>query len=202
MAGDGERRYIGDAMKSPTSHSPQPVGLVDWLKQPEPSWSLAIGATCGCNLSQLGRGVCDHLNAAGRPARGHWRAFDPDEIRLLSGDPYWRKAIFAAAARKGIDLDSGCDHECMVRAIAALGGAVMSGEWAIESTADMARVFRVALSHCDRCCPSSTLHLDPDGYSPDGLARIIAKRFVHWIDDQVTGRKPRVPHESSMAMLL
>lgn len=202
MAGDGWSRYEEDAMKSPTPHFPQPVGLIDWLKQPEPSFSLAIGATCGCNISQLGREVCKHINKSGLPSAGHCRAFDPDEIRMLAGDPYWRKAILAAAGRKGIDLESGCDYECMVRAIAALGGAVMSGEWAIESTADMERVFRVALAHCERCCPSSTLYLDPDGYSPDGLARIIAKRFVHWIDDHAKGRKARVPHESSMAMLL
>jgi hypothetical protein len=180
-------------MKSPTPHSPQPVGLIDWLKQPEPAFSLAIGATCGCDISQLGRDICDHLNAPGLPAGGHCRAFDPHEIRMLAGDPYWRKAIFAAAAHKGIDLDSGCDSECMVRAIAALGGAVLCGEWAIESTTDVDNVFRVALAHCDRCCPSSTLYLDPDGYSPDGLARIIAKRFVHWIDDQVTPRRPHKP---------
>lgn len=202
MAGEGRWRYTEDAMKSPSSSSLQTVDLIDWLKQPAPSCSLAIGATCGCNISQLGRDVCEQVNAAGLPSGGHCRAFDPDEIRLLAGDPYWRKAIFAAAARKGIDLDSGCDSECMVRAIAALGGAVLSGEWAIESTADMEQVFRVALSHCDRCCPASTLHLDPDGYSPDGLAKIIAKRFLHWLDDQAKGRKPRVPHESSMAMLL
>lgn len=202
MAGNVRFGYTDDAMKSPTSSSLNPVGLIDWLKQPEPSFSLAIGATCGCNISQLGRNVCTHINESGLPSGGHCRAFDPDEIRMLAGDPYWRKAILAAAARKGIDLDSRCDYECMVRAIAALGGAVMPGEWAIESTADMERVFRVALAHCDRCCPSSTLYLDPDGYSPDGLARIIAKRFVHWIDDHAKGRKPRVPHASSMAMLL
>ncbi len=194
--------YSEDAMKSPFQHPVHPVGLIDWLKQPEPSFSLAIGATCGCNISQLGREVCEHLNATALASGGHCRAFDPDEIRLLAGDPYWRKAIFAAAASKGIDLDSGCDSECMVRAIAELGGAVLSGEWAIESTANMDRVFRVALAHCDRCCPASTLYLDPDGYSPEGLARIIAKRFAHWIDDQAKGRKPRVPHASSLAMLL
>lgn len=202
MAGPGRWCYMEDAMKSPTPDSLHPVGLIDWLKQAEPSYSLAIGATCGCNISQLGREVCEHLNAASHLPGGHCRAFDPDEIRMLAGDPYWRKAIFAAAAHKGIDLESGCDYECMVRAIAALGGAVMSGEWAIHSTADMDNVFRVALSHCDRCCPASTLQLDPDGYSPDGLARIIAKRFVHWMDDHAKGRKSRVPHESVMAMLL
>lgn len=189
-------------MKSPTCHAIHPVGLIDWLKQPAPSFSLAIGATCGCDISQLGRDVCDHLNAAGLPTGGHCRAFDPDEIRLLAGDPYWRKAIFAAAAHKGIDLDSGCDYECMVRAIAALGGAVMPGQWAIMSTAAMNNVFRVALSHCERCCPASTLHLDPESYTPEGLAKIIAKRFVHWMDDRLKGRKSRVPLESAMAMLL
>ncbi len=189
-------------MKSPTPHSTQPVGLIDWLKQSETSCSLAIGATCGCDISQLGRDVCEHLNASARHPGGHFRAFDHDEIRGLAGDPHWRKAIFAAAARKGVDLDSGCDYECMVRAIAALGGAVLSGEWAIESTADMKRVFRVALSHCELCCPDSALQLDPDGYSADGLARIIAKRFVHWIDDHAKGRKPRIPRESMAALLL
>ena len=178
-------------MKSPTPHSLHPVGLVDWLKQSERSYSLVIGATCGCHISQLGRNVCEYLNATASSIGGHCRAFDPDEIRLLAGDPYWRKAIFAAAARKGIDLDSGCDYECMVRAIAALGGAVMSGEWAIESTADSDRVFRVALSHCELCCPPSTLHLDPDDYTSQGLAKIIAKRFVHWIGDQLTPRRPQ-----------
>jgi hypothetical protein len=193
---------MDDAMKNPSSTSSNPVGLVGWLKQPGPPFSLSIGATCGCNVAQLGREVCDHLNAAGLPSGGRCRAFDPDEIRMLAGDPYWRNAIFAAAARKGIDLDSGCDYECMVRAIAALGGAVLSGEWAIQATAKMDHVFRVALSHCERCCPASTLHLDPDGYSPEGLARIIAKRFVHWSEEQASGRKPRIPRESKMAMLL
>jgi hypothetical protein len=190
------------AMESPTPHSLQPVGLIDWLKQSEPSYSLVIGATCGCHISQLGRSVCEYLNATASSGGGHCRAFDPDEIRLLAGDPYWRKAIFAAAARKGIDLDSGCDYECMVRAIAALGGAVLSGAWAIESTAGMDRVFRVALSHCELCCPPSSLHLDPDGYSTEGLAKMIAKRYTHWIEDHANGRRSRVPHDSSMAMLL
>ena len=189
-------------MKSPTSPSALPVGLIDWLKQPGPAYSLAIGATCGCDISQLGRDVCAQLNAAGLSWGGHCRAFDPDEIRMLAGDPYWRNAIFAAAARKGIDLESGCDYECMIRAIAALGGAVLSGEWAVEATATMDQVFRVALSHCDHCCPTSTLQLDPNGYSPEGLAKIIAKRFVHWSEEQAKGRKPRVPRESKLAMLL
>lgn len=189
-------------MKIPPSTTGAPVGLVDWLKQKEPPFSLAIGATCGCDLSKMGHDICEHLNVPGLPAGGRCRAFDPDEIRRLAGDPQARHAILAAAAHKGVDLESGSDADCLVRAIAALGGAVLSGEWAIEATAGMDRVFRVALSHCDRCCPSSTLHLDPDGYSPDGLARIIAKRFVHWIDEHAKGRKPRVPRESSMAMLL
>jgi hypothetical protein len=189
-------------MKNPNSRPVPPAGLIAWLKQPASPSSIALGATCGCNIARLGRQVCEKLESAASRSGAHYRAFDPDEIRLLAGDPFWRHAIFAAAARKGIDLESGCDYDCMVRAIAAMGGAVLSGEWAIESTARMDQVFRVALSRCERCCPASTLHLDPDGYSPEGLARIIAKRFLHWDEDRETGRKPRVPRESKMAVLL
>jgi ferredoxin len=189
-------------MKTQSFASGTAVGLVDWLKQESPDFSLVVGATCRCDISQLGRDICDHLNRAGLPAGGRCRAFGPDEIRQLSGDPVSRHAILAAAARKGIDLESGCDYECMVRAIAALGGAVMSGEWAFEATADMDPVFRVALSHCDRCCPDALLKLDPEDYSAQGLARIIAKRFLHWIDDQAKGRKPGHPRASALPMLL
>jgi hypothetical protein len=189
-------------MKTQSFHSGSAVGLLDWLKQDSPEFSLVVGATCRCDISRLGRDICDHLNTAGLPAGGRCRAFGPDEIRQLSGDPMARHAILAAAARKGIDLESGCDHECMVRAIAALGGAVMSGEWAFEATEDMDRVFRVALAHCGRCCPDAALRLDPEDYSGEGLAKIIANRFLHWIDDRQNGRKPAIPRESAVALLL
>jgi hypothetical protein len=189
-------------MKTQSFTSGTAVGLVDWLKQGSPEFSLVVGATCRCDISQLGRDICGQLNRAGLPAGGRCRAFGPGEIRQLAGDPMARHAILAAAARKGIDLESGCDHECMVRAIAALGGAVMSGEWAFEATEDMDNVFRVALAHCGLCCPEAALKLDPEDYSAQGLARIIAKRFLHWMDDRAKGRKPVSPRGSALAAVL
>jgi hypothetical protein len=170
------------------------VGLVDWLKQPAPRFSLAIGATCGCDISRLGRAVCAQLNRPELPAGGHCRAFDPEDIRQLAGDPFWRNSVLAAAARHDSTGDRHCDYETLIRGVAAIGGAVLSGQSALEATADLDNVFRVALSHCDRCRPESTLYLDPDGFSADGLAAVIAKRFLRWCEEQTT---PRHPHRAA-----
>lgn len=189
-------------MKNPSSTAANPVGLLDWLKHSAPAFSLALGASCGCDIARLGRDICDHLNAGDFPAGGRCRAFDPDEIRMLAGDPFWRHAIFAAADRKGIALDSGCDYQCMIRAIAALGGAVLSSRWALEATENSPNVFKVELSQCDRCCPAASLHLDPDAYSEDGLAKVIARRFVHWIGEQGKGKRARSPLPSALPVLI
>ena len=183
-------------MRTTTHTTVGAVGLVDWLKQTAPRFSLAIGATCGCDISRLGREICDHLNRPGLPAGGRCRAFDPEEIRQLAGDPFWRHSVLAAAAHHGIGEDTRCDYETMIRGIAVLGGAVLSGQCALEATADLDNVFRVALSHCDRCCPETSLKLDPHGFSEEGLAAVIAKRFVRWCEEHDSPRRPRRPEES------
>ncbi|MCH1922332.1 hypothetical protein L9G15_23285, partial [Shewanella sp. A3A] len=85
-----------------------------------------------------------------------------------------------------------CDFEAVTRGIAAIGGAVLSGETAIEATADLDNVFRVSLSHCERCCPESELVLDPAGFTQDGLAAVIAKRFTRWCEDRAKSRRLRI----------
>ncbi|MCW1923644.1 hypothetical protein OKA05_13850 [Luteolibacter arcticus] len=180
-------------MRTTTFTTVGAVGLVDWLKHSTPRFSLAIGANCGCDISRLGREVCEYLNRPGVLADGHCRAFDAEEIRQLAGDPFWRQSVLAAAAKQGITEDFRCDFEAMTRDIAAFGGAVLSGETAIEATADLGNVFRVSLSHCDRCCPQTELILDPDGFTNEGLAAVIAKRFARWCEEKVTPRRPRTP---------
>ena len=165
------------------------VGLVDWLKQPNPRFSLAIGANCGCDISRLGHEVCEHLNRRDPSTKDRFRIFDAEEIRQLAGDPFWRQSVLAAAAKQGIKEDLRCDFEAMTRDIAAFGGAVLSGETAIETTADLDNVFRVSLSHCDRCCPQAELILDPDGFTDEGLAAIIAKRFAQWCEKKQAAPK-------------
>lgn len=177
-------------MKTTTHTTGGAVGLVDWLKQPAPRYSLAIGATCGCDISRLGRAVCDHLNRPDLPAGGRCRAFDPEDIRQLAGDPFWRNSVLAAAALHEPDHDRHCDYEKLIRSVATIGGAVLAGQCALEATADLGNVFRVALSHCDRCRPESTLYLDPDAFSDEGLAAVIAKRFIRWCEEQTAPRHP------------
>ena len=167
--------------------------MVDWLKQPAPRYSLALGATCGCDISQLGQDVCDYLNRADLPAGGRCRAFNPEEIRQLAGDPFWRNSVFAAVEKRGIDTSTHCDYENMIRGVAALGGAILPGECALESTADLGNVFRVVLSHCDQSCPHAPLNLDPDSFSREGLPSVIAQRFRRWCEEQVAPRHPQMP---------
>jgi len=177
-------------MRTTTFATMGEVSLVDWLKQHTPRFSLAIGANCGCDVSRLGHDVCDQLNQRAPSTAGRCRAFDAEEIRQLAGDPFWRQSVLAAAATQGIKEELCCDFEAMTREIAAFGGAVLSGETAIETTADLGNVFRVSLSHCDRCCPKTELILDPDGFTHEGLAAVIAKRFVQWCEKKAAPRKP------------
>ncbi|MEK7950934.1 hypothetical protein [Luteolibacter soli] len=186
-------------MRTTTSATVGAVGLVDWLKQHTPRFSLAIGANCGCDVSRLGRQICEHLNRRDPAIQGRFRAFDAEEIRQLAGDPFWRQSVLAAARSETPDKpEFRCDYEAMTRDIAAFGGAVLSGETAIETTADLDNVFRVSLSHCDRCCPQTELILDPDGFTHEGLAAVIAKRFTQWCEKKAT-RKPHVSRDTVFA---
>jgi hypothetical protein len=189
-------------MKNPYSAAGHAVSFFDWLEHPASAFSLVIGATCGCDVSRLGRVVCSHLNEAVSPSVGYYRAFGPDDIRQLAGDPRSRHAIFDAAARTGIELPSGCDYECMVRAIAALGGAVLCGEWAFEKCADTDQVLRMAVSRCDQCSPGPSIKLDPEGYSTDGLARTIAERFQRWSQKRENDHKSRNSMSLALPILL
>lgn len=191
-------------MKNPfsVSSSDVVVRLADWLRHPASPYSLVLGATCGCDISKIGRIVCEYLNDNNLSDIGHYLAFGPDDVRQFAGVPRMRSAILKAASRKGVEVEKGCDYECMVRAIAAIGGVVLSGEWAFETCADMDHVYSVTLSHCHECRPPSSLELDPQFYSADGLARIIAKRFSHWIRDNMEGRKIRIPRSSMLPMLI
>ncbi|WP_193213586.1 hypothetical protein [Luteolibacter marinus] len=179
-------------MKTTNIRTVGAVGLVDWLKHSAPRYSLALGATCGCDISRLGDDICRYLNRAESPFGGHCRTFDTAELRHLAGDPGLRHAVIAAVAEKGLEAKSHCDFETMIRSVAALGGAVLPGQWALDSTKDLDNVFRVALSHCDHCCPESSLKLDPDGFSNGGLAAVIGKRFLRWCEDRSNGKPPHL----------
>lgn len=195
--------YQKDAMNIPSlPHAEAPQGLLEWLHQPTPGFSLALGATCSCDLSQLGRDVGEWLNTSDSNFHGACRVFDQNAVRQLAGDPHWRDAILATAALHGVNIDSGCDYECMIRALATHGSAILAGEWALEATADLDRVFRVGLAHCEHCRPSaSALLLDPDGYSQNGLAAVIGRRFLRWIDDQRNGKTPREIVDSRLSVV-
>ena len=188
--------YGHHAMKSSSPILPiaTSVRLARWLKRPASAYTLVIGATCGCDISKLGKAVCTEINQLPPFENRPYLAFGPDAIREVAGVPRLRKAILRAASHKGIDADFLCDYECVLLAMASIGGLVLCGEWALDSCAGMNRVCRMALSHCGACRSDSCLTLDPDEFSGDGLARSIARRFHDWIQIQGLGRKSETLH--------
>lgn len=132
----------------------------------------------------------------------HFMAFGPDDIRHLAGVPDCREEIMRAAADMGAMVDYGCDYDNVLLSIAAMGDAVLCGEWAYETLLDMDHVFRVVLSHCNQCDSDSSLTIDPQSFSDGGLAKIIAKRFRHWIEDQANGHKRSALRSMTLPMLL
>jgi hypothetical protein len=189
-------------MKS--SYCPPDVSaeLHDWLDKSSCGYSLVIAATCGCDISKLGKTVCDHLNLTDYSMGRHFMVFDPDDIRHIAGVPDCREAVMTAAADMGVMVEYGCDYDSVLQAIAAMGDAVLCGEWAFETLLDMDHVFRVVLSHCNQCGSDHSLTIDPQSYSDGGLAKIIAKRFKHWVEDQSSGRKKRTLRSMTLPMLL
>lgn len=178
------------------------TGLEDWLAQDKWRGSLAVGTTCGCDVSRLGRDICDYLNAKERTtAGGVLMAFDRDDIRRLAGEPSWRRRILAAVTDPEPGALPGCDYECMIRNVASLGGAVLAGQCCLDATRGLDNVFRVMVSSCGQCrTDDPSMRLDPARFSAESLVHVIADSFADWCGDSFSEAetKPR-PRKETMA---
>ena len=160
------------------------AGLEEWLAQDKWSGSLAVGTTCGCDVSRLGEDICAHLNFAQKPGDGFVMAFDREDIRRLAGDPSLRRRILTAHPEAG--AGPGCDYERMIRSVASFGGAVLAGQSCLDATRGLDNVFRVMVSRCGHCRGDDpSMRLDPVRFSAESLVRVIADSFVDWCRDRL-----------------
>jgi hypothetical protein len=160
------------------------TGLMDWLEQDKWRGTLAVSATCGCDVARLGRDVRDYLNEKETAGSGSFVVFDREDIRRLAGDPSLRHRILSAVADPSALGQPGCDYECMIRSVASLGGAILAGQCCLEATSGLRNVFRVMVSSCGLCrTEDPSMQFDPARFSHESLVEVIADSFVTWSRD-------------------
>lgn len=175
------------------------TGLEDWLEQGRWPGSLAVSATCGCDVTRLGEGICDYLNARERSG-GFLMSFDREDIRRLAGDPSLRRKVLSAVVAPESFSAPGCDYECMIRSVASLGGAILAGQCCLDATRNMPDVFRVMVSSCGRCPKDDpSMRLDPARFTTESLVEVIAASFANWRRRQASGQEVPLPSGKEVA---
>jgi hypothetical protein len=155
--------------------------LESWIGESRWPGSLAVATTCSCDVSRLGTEIRDRLNAKPLPNAGLALAFDREAIRRLAGNSVWRKRILAALPEVEPQASFGCDYETMIRGVAKLGGAILTGQSSLEATRGLDNVFRVMVSHCGDCLTDEpAMRLDPQRFSTESLVHVIADSFADW----------------------
>lgn len=183
-------------MKRHKDRSPNTVGrLSKWLEASSPPYSLAVGATCGCDLARLERESCDALNRVRelRGCRFGWFGFD--DIRHLSGQPGVRRFVVGRADLDNRRFDAWNDIELVLRGLASLGGVVLGGQAAMDATRGLPNVCRVLLSRCDQCHETDLSGIvDPERCSENQLVSEVIRTFLDWMAYRSSGRwEPREP---------
>ncbi len=174
---------ICDPMKRHKDRSPSAVGrLSNWLEAPSPPYSLAVGATCGCDLARLERETCDTLNRVRelRGCRFGWLGFD--DVRHLSGQPGVRRFVIERADVADSRFDHWNDIEVVLRGLASLGGLVLGGQAAMDATHGLPNVCRVMLSRCDSCREGElSAIVDPGRCGGGQLVSEVIRTFLDWM---------------------
>lgn len=183
-------------MKTQKDRYPSTVGrLSSWLEASSPPYSLAVGATCGCDLARLERETCDALNRVRelRGSRFGWFGFD--DIRHLSGQPGLRRFIVTRADLDTPRFTAWNDIEMVLRGLATLGGVVLGGQAAMDATHGLPNVCRVMLSRCDFCRESELSGIVDPGRCGEGqLVSEVIRTFLDWVTYRSGGRwQPRAP---------
>jgi hypothetical protein len=156
--------------------------LYEWLEASSPHCSLAVGATCGCDLSHLQREICEALNEI-REFRGcPFTSFDHQDVRHLAGQPNVRRFVIERASLGDPGYDRWNDHDIVMRSLASIGGLVLGGRAAIDATGELPNVCRVMVAACDDCRDDGlfgrvTLSHD----SPEAVVSEIVDAFRKWM---------------------
>lgn len=178
--------------------------LESWIGQSRWPGSLAVATTCSCDVSRLGIEIRDRLNAKPLPNAGLALAFDREAIRRLAGNPLWRRRILAALPEIESPQPPGCDYESMIRGVATLGGAVLTGQSCFDATRGLDGVFRVMVSSCGDCrSDEPAMRLDPQSFSTESLVHVIADSFADWCLSRIPAPASKVlrPKEFARAMV-
>lgn len=177
-------------MKTLIEETPSAVGrLSSWLETPSPPFSLAVGATCGCDLARLQRETCDSLNRVRDLEGARFGWFGHDDIRHLSGQPGVRRFIIERAGTDNHLFDRWNDIELMLRGLASLGGIVVGGQAAMDATHGLPNVCRVMLSRCEVCRETELSGIvDPARCGEGQIVSEVIRTFLDWMTCNSGGR--------------
>lgn len=181
---------IWNPMKRLIDRNPSAVGrLSNWLEAPSPPYSLAIGATCGCDLARLQRETCDALNRVRELEGARFGWFDCADIRHLSGQPGVRRFIVGRAGLDDPRFEHWNDFEIFLRGLASLGGLVLGGQAAMDATRGLPGVCRVMVSRCDACREGGLSGIvDPARCGEGQAVSEVIRIFLDWMAYRSGGR--------------
>lgn len=163
-----------------------PSWLVGWLHEARTHsqrHSLVLGARCCSHIHRISCRVADYLNEFDTEAGSQWRAFDVETIRQLAGHPACRDILLAEPDSEAAAGYS--DFDRIQRRLVRLGGVILEGQCGLEATKNIREVFHVCL-----CTEEPLKHngshmwINPDRFSRDGLASMIADSFLNWSGQQ------------------
>ncbi|WP_379713293.1 hypothetical protein [Haloferula chungangensis] len=156
--------------------------LMHWCEMPSPPFSLAVGATCGCDLSKLEKEICECVNDAALHPAEEFDYFDYEDIRYLAGDPVARHFIINRAGMTGAEYDRWNDYALVLRALASLGGVVLGGQGAIDAARGLPNVCEVMICKCDHCEDEAiSTWVDPDLCESESVVTTVAGHFLQWL---------------------
>ncbi|MEP4077014.1 hypothetical protein [Haloferula sp.] len=182
-------------MKTIKDRKSSAVGrLVEWCEASSPPFSLAVGATCGCDLSQIEKEVCECVNEAALHPGEEFGCFDYEDVRYLAGDPAARRFIIERAGMAGPEYDRWNDYALVLRALASLGGFVLCGQGAIDAARGLPNVCEVMICKCSHCEDAAiSSWIDPDLCESESVVTTVAGHFLQWLSesDRVRASKRR-----------
>lgn len=156
--------------------------LNEWLEAPTPPWSLAVGSTCGCDLSHMERKICEVLNESGEFAGCRFSSFDHQDVRQLAGQPVVRRFLIDRAGLTDPDFDRWNDYEMVLRGLASIGGLVLGGKAVMDATHELPNVCRVMLAGCDECREKDLDgRITPSAKEPERALPEIIASFRDWV---------------------